>query len=235
MSSKTTQWGDLKDLRLQGNEKFFGVPFDVKNENGIVLGVAKGKKIVDDSKANILLVAPARSGKKVSVEIPSLLSWKESSLVYDFKEELYHLTSGKRKNILNNMILKMSPFEKNSLGFNPFEEVRFFAEHVEKDLEVIGEDLFSEIKEKDLKENVLILFKLLALSKMYELNWGEEKREYINFASLYYSARNFQEIPENVFVEENSVLEYLELYENLSIKEKEKTFAEFKKKNENFH
>lgn len=230
MSSKTTQWGDLKDLRLQGNEKFFGVPFDVKNENGIVLGVAKGKKIVDDSKANILLVAPARSGKKVSVEIPSLLSWKESSLVYDFKGELYHLTSGKRKNILNNMILKMSPFEKNSLGFNPFEEVRFFTEHVEKDLEVIGEALFSEIKEKDLKENVLILFKLLALSKMYELNWGEEKREYINFASFYYSARNFQEIPENVFVEENSVLEYLELYENLSIKEKEKTFVEFKKK-----
>ena len=34
MSSKTTQWGDLKDLKLQGNEKFFGVPFDTKNENG---------------------------------------------------------------------------------------------------------------------------------------------------------------------------------------------------------
>ena len=111
MSNKTTQWGDLKDLKLQGNEKFFGVPFDTKNENGIVLGVAKGKKIIDDSKANVLLVAPAKSGKKVSVEIPSLLSWKESALVYDFKGELYHLTSGKRKNILNNMILKLSPFE----------------------------------------------------------------------------------------------------------------------------
>lgn len=230
MSSKTTQWGDLKDLKLQGNEKFFGVPFDAKNENGIVLGVAKGKKIIDNSKANVLLVAPAKGKKKVSVEIPSLLSWKESSLVYDFKGELYHLTSGKRKNILNNMILKLSPFEKNSLGFNPFEEVRFFTEHAEKDLEVIGEALFSEIEEKDLKENVLILFKLLALSKMYELNHDEKKKEYVNFASLYYSTRNFQEIPENVFAEENSVLEYLELYENLSIKEKEKAFVEFKKK-----
>lgn len=230
MSNKTTQWGDLKDLKLKGNEKFFGFPFDAKNENGVVLGVAKGKKIIDNSNANILLVAPARSGKKVSVEIPSLLSWKESALVYDFKGELYHLTSGKRKNILNNMILKLSPFEKNSLGFNPFEEVRFFTEHAEKDLEVVGEALFSEVKEKDLKENVLILFKLLALSKMYELNRGEEKMEYVNFASFYYSARNFQEIPENVFAEENSVLEYLELYENLSIKEKEKAFVEFKKK-----
>ena len=230
MSNKTTQWGDLKDLKLQGNEKFFGVPFDTKNENGIVLGVAKGKKIIDDSKANVLLVAPAKSGKKVSVEIPSLLSWKESSLVYDFKGELYHLTSGKRKNILNNMILKLSPFENNSLGFNPFEEVKFFTEYAEKDLEVIGETIFSEIKEKDLKENVLILFKLLALSKMYELNYGEEKIKYVNFVLLYYSARNFQEIPENVFAEENSVLEYLELYENLSIKEKEKAFVEFKKK-----
>ena len=230
MSNKTTQWGDLKDLKLQGNEKFFGVPFDSKNENGIVLGVAKGKKIIDDSKVNVLLTAPAKGGKKVSVEIPSLLSWKESALIYDFKGELYHLTSGKRKNILNNMILKLSPFENNSLGFNPFEEVRFFTEHAEKDLEVIGEAIFSEIKEKDLKENVLILFKLLALSKMYELNHGEEKIKYVNFVSFYYSARNFQEIPENVFAEENSVLEYLELYENLSIKEKEKAFVEFKKK-----
>ena len=230
MSSKTTQWGDFKDFKLQGNEKFFGVPFDVKNENGIVLGVAKGKKIIDDSKANVLLVAPAKSGKKVSVEIPSLLSWKESALIYDFKGELYYLTSGKRKNILNNMILKLSPFENNSLGFNPFEEVRFFTENAEKDLEVIGEALFSEIKEKDLKENVLILFKLLALSKMYELNCGKEKIKYVNFASLYYSIRNFQEIPENVFTKENSVLEYLELYENLSIKEKEKVFVKFKKK-----
>ena len=220
----------MKDLKLQGNEKFFGFPFDAKNENGVVLGVAKGKKIIDDSNANILLVAPARSGKKVSVEIPSLLSWKESALVYDFKGELYHLTSGKRKNILNNMILKLSPFENNSLGFNPFEEVRFFTEHAEKDLEVIGEAIFSEIEEKDLKENVLILFKLLTLSEMYELNYGEEKIKYVNFASLYYSIRNSQEIPEDVFTEENSVLEYLELYENLSIKEKEKAFVEFKKK-----
>lgn len=230
MSSKATQWGDLKDLKLQGNEKFFGFPFDTKNENGVVLGVAKGKKIIDDSKANILLVTPARSGKEVSVEIPSLLSWKESALVYDFKGELYHLTSGKRKNILNNMILKLSPFENNSLGFNPFEEVRFFTEHAEKDLEVIGDALFSEIEEKDLKENILILFKLLALSEMYESNCGEENIKYVNFASLYYSIRNSQEIPEDVFTEENSVLEYLELYENLSIKEKEKAFVEFKKK-----
>jgi len=230
MSSKATQWGDLKDLKLQGKEKFFGFPFDTKNENGVVLGVAKGKKIIDDSKANILLVAPARSGKEVSVEIPSLLSWKESALVYDFKGELYHLTSGKRKNILNNMILKLSPFENNSLGFNPFEEVRFFTEHAEKDLEVIGDALFSEIEEKDLKENILILFKLLALSEMYESNCGEENIKYVNFASLYYSIRNSQEIPEDVFTEENSVLEYLELYENLSIKEKEKAFVEFKKK-----
>ena len=87
------------------------------------------------------------------------------------------------------MILKLSPFENNSLGFNPFEEVRFFTEHAEKDLEVIGEAIFSEIKEKDLKENVLILFKFLSLSKMYELSLGKQKekiKDYINFVSLYF-------------------------------------------------
>ena len=60
-------------------------------------------------------------------------------------------------------------------------------EHAEKNLEMTGEAFFSEIKEKDLKENVLILFKLLSLSKMYELNCYEEKIKYVNFTSLYYS------------------------------------------------
>lgn len=232
MSSKTAQWGDSKDLKLQGNEKFFGVPFDTKNENGIVLGVAKGKKIMDDSKANVLLIAPARSGKKVSVEIPSLLSWKESVLVYDFEGEFYHLTSGKRKNVFNNMILKLSPFENNSLSFNPFEEVRFFTEQVEKDLEVIAQALFSEVKNEQLKENLVILFKLFSISKMFELNNKQnETKKYITFFQIYNEIKKIQvqEISNNIFLTEPIVREYLELYENLSIEEKEESFVELKK------
>lgn len=232
MSSKTTQWGDLKDLKLQGNEKFFGVPFETKNENGIVLGVAKGKKIIDVSKANVLLVAPVKSGKKVSVEIPSLLSWKESVLVYDFKGEFYHLTSGKRKNVFNNMILKLSPFEKESLSFNPFEEIRFFTEYAEKDLEVIGEALFSEVKDEQLKENIAILFKLFSISKMFELNNKQnETKKYITFFQIYNEIKKIQvqEISNNVFLTEPIVREYFELYENLSIEEKEESFVELKK------
>ena len=230
MSSKTTQWGDLKDLKLEGKENFFGVPFDSKNENGIFLGVSKGKKVIENSKANILLVAPAGSGKKVSVEIPTLLSWKESVLVYDFGNELYPLTSGQRKNIFNNMILKLSPFEKNSLGFNPFEEVRFFTEHTEKDLDIIAQAIFSGIKEEKLKENVTILFKLYSISEMFELNSNKMlSKNYITFLHLY-SAKNPQKVFKNIFTEENSAFEYFELYKKLSIKEKEKTFVELKKK-----
>ena len=231
MSSKTTQWGDLKDLKLEGKENFFGVPFDSKNENGIFLGVSKGKKVIENSKANILLVAPAGSGKKVSVEIPTLLSWKESVLVYDFGNELYPLTSGQRKNIFNNMILKLSPFEKNSLGFNPFEEVRFFTEHTEKDLDIIAQAIFSGIKEEKLKENVTILFKLYSISEMFELNSNKMlSKNYITFLHLYNSAKNPQKVFKNIFTEENSAFEYFELYKKLSIKEKEKTFVELKKK-----
>lgn len=231
MSSKTTQWGDLKDLKLEGKENFFGVPFDSKNENGIFLGVSKGKKVIENSKANILLVAPAGSGKKVSVEIPTLLSWKESVLVYDFGNELYPLTSGQRKNIFNNMILKLSPFEKNSLGFNPFEEVRFFTEHTEKDLDIIAQAIFSGIKDENLKENVTILFKLYSISEMFELNSNKMlSKNYITFFHLYNSAKNPQKVFKNIFTEENSAFEYFELYKKLSIKEKEKTFVELKKK-----
>ena len=134
---KTVQWGSVEDFGCKGNEKFFGI--DLKNENGVFLGRHKGKDLVENSKTHILGITPKRSGQGISLVIPTLIEyWKESAFIFDLKGENYQLTSGARKNNLDNMILKFAPFEIESQGFNPFEEVRFLTDKEEKDVYIIS-------------------------------------------------------------------------------------------------
>lgn len=86
----------------------------------------------------------------------------------DLKGESYHLTSGARKNNLDNMILKFAPFGKESQGFNPFEEVRFLTDKEERDVSVISKALFSEIDDRIKLENLDNLFKTLVFQSFFE-------------------------------------------------------------------
>lgn len=164
---KTIQWGSAEDFGCKGNEKFFGI--DLKNENGVFLGRHKGKDLVENSKTHILGITPKRSGQGISLAIPTLVEyWKESAFIFDIKGENYHLTSGARKNNLDNMILRFAPFENESQGFNPFEEVRFLTDKEEKDVAVISEALFSEINDKIKSRNLDNLFKALVFQSFFE-------------------------------------------------------------------
>lgn len=73
---------------------------------------------------HILMVAPTRSGKGVSVVIPSLLTWRESLVVTDLKGELWACTSGWRKKIAGNKVLKFEPASTNSVKWNPLDSIR---------------------------------------------------------------------------------------------------------------
>lgn len=164
---KTVQWGSVEDFNCKGNEKFFGI--DLTNENGVFLGRHKGKDLVENSKTHILGITPKRSGQLISLEIPTLVEyWKESAFIFDLKGENYQLTSGARKNNLDNMILRFAPFENESQGFNPFEEVRFLTDKEEKDVAVISEALFSEIDDKIKSKNLDNLFKALVFQSFFE-------------------------------------------------------------------
>lgn len=164
---KTIQWGSVEDFGCKGNEKFFGI--DLKNENGVFLGRHKGKDLVENSKTHILGITPKRSGQGISLAIPTLVEyWKESAFIFDLKGENYHLTSGARKNNLDNMILRFAPFENESQGFNPFEEVRFLTDKEEKDVAVISEALFSEIDDRIKLRNLDNLFKALVFQSFFE-------------------------------------------------------------------
>ena len=79
---------------------------------------------------HILAFAPTRSGKGVSLILPTLLSWPESAVVFDLKGENYALTSGWRRQE-GHTVLAFDPTDSQGrgVGYNPLEEVRIGTEY----------------------------------------------------------------------------------------------------------
>ncbi|MGB7184005.1 MAG: type IV secretory system conjugative DNA transfer family protein, partial [Burkholderiaceae bacterium] len=76
-----------------------------------------------DGPEHILMVAPTRSGKGVSIVIPSLLTWGESAFVIDVKGELWALTSGWRQKVAKQTCFRFDPTDVNSARFNPLDTI----------------------------------------------------------------------------------------------------------------
>lgn len=75
---------------------------------------------------HICVIAPPRSGKGVGLIVPTLLSWPDSVVVLDIKGENDAMTSGCRKELLNNIVLRFDPANRgNSCSWNPLGEIRF--------------------------------------------------------------------------------------------------------------
>lgn len=78
---------------------------------------------------HIAAIAPTRSGKGLSLVIPTLLSWPHSVVVNDMKGELWALTAGWRREQVG-PVLKFDPAAADgSVAFNPLEEVRVGTRH----------------------------------------------------------------------------------------------------------
>lgn len=65
-------------------------------DKGVLVGKHKGRFLVFDSQQFVLLAAPTRAGKGVGVVIPNLLTYPDSVVVLDVKQENYDITSGFR-------------------------------------------------------------------------------------------------------------------------------------------
>ncbi|SOD98574.1 type IV secretory system conjugative DNA transfer family protein [Caenispirillum bisanense] len=96
---------------------------------GVVAGGWKrwisNRTLQHDGPEHVLCFAPTRSGKGVSLILPTLLSsWRHSVLVLDIKGENYALTAGWRAS-LGHTILKFDPTAATgSARFNPLAEIR---------------------------------------------------------------------------------------------------------------
>ncbi|MBS1943310.1 MAG: type IV secretory system conjugative DNA transfer family protein [Bacteroidetes bacterium] len=67
------------------------------NGDGLIVGQHGGQYLMFNGPQHVLLSAPTRSGKGVSVVIPNLLTWRQSVVALDVKLELWKITSAYRR------------------------------------------------------------------------------------------------------------------------------------------
>lgn len=126
----SAHWATLREIKDAGLLDDNGEPF----EEGVVVGGVKvGKEVKmmrHGGKEHVLCYAPTRSGKGVSLVLPTLLDgWKQSVFVLDIKSENYALSAGYRAKKLGQKILKLDFTDPNAIDkgtsatFNPLEEV----------------------------------------------------------------------------------------------------------------
>lgn len=115
----SARWAQWSDLRRAG----------LRSTSGVVTGAWSGlfrtRVLRHDGPEHIMVYAPTRSGKGVSLIVPTLLEWPDSVLVLDIKGENHALSAGYRAS-LGHRILKFEPSTPGgSVRYNPLAEIRF--------------------------------------------------------------------------------------------------------------
>lgn len=67
------------------------------SKKGIIVGRVKSEYLMFGGSQHVIMSAPTRSGKGVGVVIPNLLTWPDSVVVLDIKQENHAITSGYRR------------------------------------------------------------------------------------------------------------------------------------------
>ena len=110
-------------------------------------GLQSGKQLHhlrDDSNTHLLCFAPTRSGKGVSLIIPTLLTNAEKSFFcYDIKGENFALSSGWRESA-GNRIIKIELASKSSHKYNPLDEIQFGSPTFTQDVQNLATILTSK-------------------------------------------------------------------------------------------
>lgn len=117
----TAHWASPKEIRESGL---------LGNDEGVYVGAWEDKKgrihyLRDNGPSHVLCFAPTRSGKGVGLVLPTLLSWRHSTVISDLKGELWQPTSGWRKKYAGNLVFRFEPGSpEGSARWNPLDEVR---------------------------------------------------------------------------------------------------------------
>jgi type IV secretion system protein VirD4 len=89
---------------------------------GVFLGRLGDQYLRHDGPEHVMAFAPTRSGKGVSLVVPTLLTWTGSAVIHDIKGENWQLTAGWRSKFSH--CLLFNPTDPRSARYNPLLEVR---------------------------------------------------------------------------------------------------------------
>ena len=83
--------------------------------------------MLHDGPEHIFLAAPTRSGKGVGIIMPTAITWHNSAFFFDPKQELWIHTSGYRKRVMGQKVMKFEPLCTDGSGarWNPYTEIDF--------------------------------------------------------------------------------------------------------------
>lgn len=118
----SARWATAKEVEaselLGGEGVFLGVFQRDADDRGVYLRHAGPQ--------HVLGFAPTRSGKGVGWVLPTLLTWRESALIFDVKGENWSQSAGWRAQALGNRCLRFDPTCADGTGarYNPLLEVR---------------------------------------------------------------------------------------------------------------
>ncbi|ELR7144461.1 type IV secretory system conjugative DNA transfer family protein [Escherichia coli] len=137
------RWATEKEIKDSG----------LYSEDGIIVGVKTAffglikKYLIFGGAQHVLMAAPTRSGKGVSIVIPNLLSWKDSVVVLDIKQENWDITSGFRaKHGQECYLLNLAPRDYRSHRWNPLFYISDDPNFRINDIQKIGQMLFPKVE-----------------------------------------------------------------------------------------
>lgn len=144
-SARWAKWKDVKLAALAGHA-------------GVVIGGWKRfgrlpRVLRHDGPEHVMAFAPTRSGKGVSLIIPTLLEWQHSAIIFDIKGENYALTSGYRQS-LGHRVLRFEPAAlKGSVAFNPLAEIRIDTPHAIADSQNLANNIIDTSRMSGAKDS----------------------------------------------------------------------------------
>ncbi|WP_133406849.1 type IV secretory system conjugative DNA transfer family protein [Parashewanella tropica] len=118
--------------------------------HGIIVGklqsLFKHQYLQFAGQQHVLMSAPTRSGKGVGVVIPNLLSWQDSVVVLDIKQENWNISAGFRKaHGQKCYLLNLAPRDYLSHRWNPLYYISNDPSFRINDIQKIGQMLFPNI------------------------------------------------------------------------------------------
>lgn len=136
-------WASGRDLKEAG---LFAPDGIIVGQTSGFLGLGK-RYLTLGGALHVLMAAPTRSGKGVSIVIPNLLTWKDSAIVLDLKRENWDITAGFRAaHGQKCFLLNMAPRDFKTHRWNPLYYISDNPAFRINDIQKIGQMLFPKVE-----------------------------------------------------------------------------------------